>query len=85
MKKLLISVFSLFLSELCLSAQEKAYLFSYFINKSRDGLHLAYSYDGLKWTPLNYGRSFLVANVGEERLMRESIIVQAPDGTFHMV
>ena len=28
-------------------ANGTAYLFSYFINDSKDGLHLAYSYDGL--------------------------------------
>ena len=31
-------------------ANGTAYLFSYFINDSKDGLHLAYSYDGLNWT-----------------------------------
>ena len=34
-------------------ANGTAYLFSYFINDSKDGLHLAYSYDGLNWTALN--------------------------------
>lgn len=34
-----------------LFAGDTAYLFSYFINDSRDGLHLAYSLDGLTWTP----------------------------------
>ena len=37
-------------------ANGTAYLFSYFINDSRDGLHLAYSYDGLNWTALNGGK-----------------------------
>jgi beta-xylosidase len=63
----------------------KAYLFSYFINDSRDGLHLAYSLDGLTWTALNNGRSLLVPTVGKDRLMRDPSVVQAPDGTFHMV
>lgn len=40
-------------------AGETAYLFSYFINDSKDGLHLAYSYDGLNWLPLHGGRSYL--------------------------
>lgn len=34
-------------SVMTISAGETAYLFSYFINDSKDGLHLAYSYDGL--------------------------------------
>ena len=45
---------------LALSAQaHEAYLFSYFSNNAHEGrsgqsagLHLAYSYDGLKWTSL---------------------------------
>ena len=40
-------------------ANGTAYLFSYFINDSKDGLHLAYSYDGLNWTALNGGKSYL--------------------------
>lgn len=66
-------------------AGETAYLFSYFINDSKDGLHLAYSYDGLHWTPLNNGHSFLTPTVGKDKLMRDPSICQAPDGTFHMV
>ena len=66
-------------------AGETAYLFSYFINDSKDGLHLAYSYDGLNWTSLNGGRSFLTPAVGKDKLMRDPSICQAPDGTFHMV
>ncbi len=63
----------------------KVYLFSYFINNSADGLHLAYSYDGLKWEPLNGGKSFLKPEVGKDKLMRDPSICQSPDGTFHMV
>ena len=32
--------------------EDDVYLFSYFTGQS-DGLHLAYSYDGLKWTAIN--------------------------------
>ena len=65
-------------------ANGTAYLFSYFINDSRDGLHLAYSYDGLNWTALNGGKSYLLPVVGKDKLMRDPSICQAPDGTFHM-
>lgn len=68
-----------------LKAQEQVYLFSYFINDSRDGLHLAYSPDGLKWEALNNGKSLLTPAVGKDKLMRDPSICQAPDGTFHMV
>ena len=72
-------------SVMTIFAGETAYLFSYFINDSKDGLHLAYSYDGLNWTPLNGGRSFLTPAVGKDKLMRDPSICQSPDGTFHMV
>jgi hypothetical protein len=35
-------------------------LFSYFNNNGKDGLHLAYSNDGYKWTALNNDRSLLL-------------------------
>lgn len=30
----------------------EVYIFSYFKDNGQDGLHLAYSHDGLKWTAL---------------------------------
>lgn len=60
------------------------YLFAYFIDEN-DGLHLAYSYDGLKWTALNGDRSFLKPTIGRNKLMRDPSIVRGRDGTFHMV
>ena len=60
MKKRLFSLFCLLGTVAGLFAGDTAYLFSYFINDSRDGLHLAYSLDGLTWTPLNHGKSFLI-------------------------
>ncbi|MFA9388547.1 MAG: glycoside hydrolase family 43 protein [Prolixibacteraceae bacterium] len=66
-------------------AAEKAYLFSYFIGNGADGLHLAYSIDGLNWKALNNGASVLTPQVGKDKLMRDPSIVQGPDGKFHMV
>lgn len=85
MKKLLLSLLCFLFAAPGLFAGDTVYLFSYFIDKSRDGLHLAYSYDGLTWTPLKDGKSFLIPTVGKDRLMRDPSICQAPDGTFHMV
>ena len=85
MKKFFISLLASICSFWTLQAQETAYLFSYFINNSRDGLHLAYSRDGLKWIALNNGNSYLAPAVGKDKLMRDPSICQAPDGTFHMV
>ena len=67
------------------STAKDVYLFSYFTGKSETGLHLAYSYDGLTWTPLNEAESYLLPAVGKDKLMRDPSIVQAPDGTFYMV
>lgn len=67
------------------SVAKDVYLFSYFMKKSETGLHLAYSYDGLTWTALNDGKSYLLPNVSEDKLMRDPSIVQGPDKLFHMV
>ena len=64
---------------------DDCYVISYFQRNGEDGLHLAYSHDGLKWTPLNGNRSFLKPEVGGDKLMRDPSVAQAPDGTFHMV
>ena len=64
---------------------KKAFLFAYFIDNGKDGLHLAYSYDGLEWKALKDGKSFLAPMVGKDRLMRDPSITQGSDGMFHMV
>jgi hypothetical protein len=66
-----------------IEAASTSYLFSSFRGNGEDGLHLAYSEDGLKWTPLNDDKSYLKPTVGS-KLMRDPCICQGPDGTFHM-
>ncbi len=61
------------------------YAFSYFKNNGEDGLHLAYSYDGLKWTALRNDSSFLKPTVAKDKLMRDPCIIRGADGLFHMV
>lgn len=80
-----ILVIALCLFSLTLKAQNKVYLFSYFVDNGQDGLHLAYSTDGLKWTALNQGKSYLSPTVGKDKLMRDPFILQGADGLFHMV
>jgi hypothetical protein len=77
----------LFLSCLSLisSAQKVVYLFSYFIGNGQDGLHFAYSTDGLKWDTLNGGKSYLIPQIGKDKLMRDPCIFQGPDGMFRLV
>ena len=64
---------------------EPVFLFSYFLDNGQDGLHLAWSKDGVNWDALNHGESFLHPEVGEDKLMRDPCVVKGPDGTFHMV
>lgn len=74
----------------------QAFLFSYFTRNGEDGVHLAYSRDGITWTPLNGGRSVITpAITGAGRgwqewnttaaLMRDPSILRGPDGVFHLV
>lgn len=67
------------------SAQDSAYLFSYFKNNGEDGLHLAFSQDGLNWTSLRNDQTFLRPAVANDRLMRDPCIIRGADGLFHMV
>lgn len=67
------------------TAQKEVYLFSYFIGNGEDGLHFAYSNDGLTWQTLKGGRSFLQPTVGKDKLMRDPCIYQDKNNTFHMV
>lgn len=84
MKTCLLSLI-LFIVSMAVCAQNTVYLFSYFTGEGTDGLHLAYSYDGLNWEALNGGKSYLVPSVGKDRLMRDPSVCCSPDGTFHMV
>jgi Glycosyl hydrolases family 43 len=60
------------------------WVFSYFLDNGQDGLHLAYSRDGLKWTPLGEGRPYLAPAVGG-KLIRDPCIILGPDNVFHAV
>ena len=75
----------LFLSLLCQAQNENVYIFSYFKNNGKDGLHLAYSYDGYKWTALKNDKSFLQPILSKDSLMRDPCIIRGADNKFHMV
>jgi hypothetical protein len=79
----------LFLLASCTQAEQSSqsqstYLFSSFRGNGEDGLHLAYSHDGLTWTALKDDKPFLKPMIGGQ-LMRDPCIIQGPDGIFHMV
>lgn len=67
------------------TASPEVFLFSYFVGNGEDGLHLATSEDGLKWSALKGGESFLQPVVGENKLMRDPCLLLGPDGVFRMV
>lgn len=85
MKKLLLYFLLFFLLSGYAVEKNKVYLFSYFKGNGEDGLHLAYSRDGMNFTALNNDKSFLTPEVGVSKLMRDPCTIQTDDGTFHMV
>jgi len=64
---------------------DDVYMFCYFKNNGKDGLHLAYSTDGLHWKALKGDSSFLQPMVANDKLMRDPCIIKGADGLFHMV
>ena len=85
MKKLLL-YFLLFLTIIGFTPEKnKVYLFSYFKGNGEDGLHLAYSRDGMNFKVLNNDNSFLTPKVGVSKLMRDPCIIRTDDGIFHIV
>ena len=66
----------------------EGYLFAYFTDKASNtnGLHLAWSNDGYKWTGIGPEHSFLKNDYGPwgvEKKMRDPFIMQGPDGLYH--
>ena len=72
-------------STVSFSQNDKVWMFSYFINNGTDGLHFAYSDDGLKWSSLNHDSSFLQPVLSKDKLMRDPCIIRGADNIFHMV
>jgi hypothetical protein len=83
MKSLLITIILLLCA--CHQHAQDLFLFSYFTGNGEDGLHLAYSKDGLTWDALREGKSFLIPEVGKDKLMRDPCIIKGHDGLYHMV
>jgi hypothetical protein len=76
--------------------EPNVFLFSYFTRNGEEGVHLAYSRDGIAWTALNGGRSVITpkitgAGIGWQEwntkaaLMRDPSILRGPDSVFHLV
>jgi hypothetical protein len=76
---------ALLISHVTYSQQKDVYLFSYFKGNGDNGLHLAYSLNGLHWQALNNDHSFLTPAAGKDKLMRDPCMIRGADGQFHMV
>jgi hypothetical protein len=63
--------------------QDSVYLFTSFRNSDQKFLRFLYSSDGYHWT--NVPGTFLEANVGEAKQLRDPSLLRGPDGTFHLV
>jgi len=76
----------LLLVALPVRADRSIWLFTYFTDNGQDGLHLAWSEDGLNWQALNGGQSYLRPEIGtKEKLVRDPCVTLGPDGTYHLV
>jgi len=69
----------------CDSQESEVYLFSFFKDNGQDGLHMAWSEDGMNWEALNEKKSLLTPSVGKDKLMRDPCIIKGGDGKYHMV
>ncbi len=67
------------------SLKSKVLMFASFRDNGEDGLHLAWSKDGLSWIALKGDNSFLSPTVSKDKLMRDPCIIKGPDNLFHMV
>jgi sucrose-6-phosphate hydrolase SacC (GH32 family) len=85
MHKLLLIMGFIIFSSVSVAQKKDVYLFSYFKNNGKDGLHLAYSKDGYKWTALKNDQSFLKPVLSKDSLMRDPCIIRGADNKFHMV
>src|SRR4030095_5299032 len=86
MHKILLTIISIFFAyALYVQQTDTVFLFSYFNNNGKDGLHLVYSNDEYNWTALNNDRSLLLPVLSKDSLMRDPCIIRGADNLFHMV
>lgn len=76
--------------DICISSfgtarnKDSMYLFCYFKGNG-DGLHYAYSENGIAWTPLFSDSPILKPTVSRDKLFRDPCIIRGADGNFHLV
>jgi hypothetical protein len=62
---------------------DSVYLFTSFHDADQKFLRFLYSFDGYHWT--NVPGTFLEANVGTNKQLRDPSIIRGPEGVFHLV
>lgn len=67
----------------CSCERRTVYLSTSFREPATEGLRFIYSYDGYHWDSIP--GVWLCPQVGTQSLLRDPSIIQAPDGTFHLV
>ena len=65
------------------ASNDSVYLFTSFRDADQKFLRFLYSDDGCHWT--NVPGTFLAANVGAGRQLRDPSVARGPDGWFHLV
>ena len=68
---------------LCSCERRMVYLSTSFREPATDGLRFIYSHDGYHWDSVP--GVWLRPQVGTQALLRDPSMIQAPDGTFHLV
>ena len=66
----------------CNASAPEVYLYSFFKKNGQDGLHLAYSFDALKWEALKGNQSFITPELGKNKLMRDPCIIEGQTINF---
>jgi len=61
------------------------FVFAYFKNGGKDGLHLAGSNDGLNWMAFKNDMSFITPEISNDKLMRDPCLIRDLNGVFQMV
>jgi len=85
LKRLVLAAWLITIGNQLFAQQDSVYLFGYFKDNGQDGLHLAYSHDGLAWKALKNDESVLAPELSADKLMRDPCIIRGADGMFHLV
>lgn len=78
-------LFAMYIACVIISCKSTAdvYMFTSFKEPANEGLRFLYSYNGMNWERID--STFLMPEVGNQKVMRDPSIVRGPDGTFHLV